>query len=113
MVTGCSFLDSWCYPAPPAPALLLLPVSTIASLAPAAAVALVLFIMKFKFICVLQDNGMSVCLHSGFILGRCSPTFPAGQTQRVQFSASTEDAGSQVARGWLTLAVFWHSFIHP
>lgn len=64
---------------------------------------------------------MSVCLHSGFILGRCSPTFPAGQTdrhsscltQREQFSANTEDAGSQVSQGWLTLAGFQPSFIHP
>lgn len=105
--------DSCYHPAPAAPALHLLPVSIIASLPPAASVALILFLIKFKFICELQDNGMSVCLHSGFILGRCSPTFPAGQTdrrsscltQREQLSANTENAGSQVTQGWLTLAV--------
>lgn len=113
--------DSRCHPTRAAPALHILPVSIIASLAPAASIALILFLVKFKFICEQQDNGMSVCLHSGFILGRCSPTFPAGQTdrhsscltEREQLSASTEDAGSQVTQGWLTLAVFQPSFIHP
>lgn len=60
-----------CQPAPATPVLNLLPVFLIvASLAPAVSVALTLFLIKLKYTCEPQDNGVSVCLHSGFHSGR-------------------------------------------
>lgn len=100
-MAGSSLSSSFCSSSP-AP---LDCIHIVASLAPAASVVLTSFVINFKHTCEPQDNGVSVCLHSGFHSGRVLTHFPGSTnrwaqdsrclTWRWQFSAGTKDAGSQ------------------